>query len=73
MYVFDIGQHNLPHVHARHGDFEAVVEIPTGRLLDGDLPSKKLRKVQAWIELNQDEIMQEWAKAAKGTAPNKID
>ncbi len=38
MYWLDTKHHNLPHVHARYAEFEAIFAIETGDLLDGELP-----------------------------------
>lgn len=45
---------------------QAVIAIPEGELLDGELPTKKLRLVQAWIAIHEDELMADWALAANG-------
>lgn len=73
MYALDVGQHDLPHVHAEYGGEWAVVEIPSGRLIDGDLPSRKMKKLQAWIELHEAELVERWAEAIAGSKIEKID
>ena len=73
MYPLDVGQHNLPHVHLRCEGEWAVVEVPSGRLLDGDLPSRKMRKAQAWIELHEAELMERWADGIRGKKIKKVD
>jgi hypothetical protein len=72
MYLLDTQQHNLPHIHARYAEFEAVVSIIEGEKLSGDLPRKQLRLVQAWIELHRDELMADWELASSGELPYKI-
>lgn len=37
----------------------------TGELLEGNIPAKKLRLVQAWIAIHEDELMADWALAVK--------
>jgi len=37
----DSGQHSLPHLHGEYQSKEAVVGLPDGELLEGDLPVKK--------------------------------
>lgn len=51
MYYFDNRKHHHPHVHVQHNDEEAVVSIPDGVLMEGDLRTAKLKLVQAWIEI----------------------
>jgi len=35
--------HEPPHVHVQYGEFEAIVEISTGRVLAGRLPPRVRR------------------------------
>jgi hypothetical protein len=73
MYVLDTDQHHHPHIHIRYNEFKAVIRIPDGLLLDGDLPSRQMKLVQAWIELHGDELMADWILASSGQTPFKID
>ncbi len=52
-----------------------MLAIPEGDVLDGTLPPSKLRLVQAWIEIHQEELMADWDLAVDGTPPlpNWID
>ena len=43
---------------------QSVILIPDGNLLEGDLPAQKLRWVQAWIAIHEEELMADWALAA---------
>jgi hypothetical protein len=52
---------------------EAVISIPNGELLDGELPPAKMRLVLAWIEIHKDELMADWDLAVSGQQPFKID
>jgi hypothetical protein len=51
MFFRDNKQHNLPHIHARYQSDEAAISIEDGAVLDGRLPPKQLKMVQAWIEI----------------------
>lgn len=73
MYYFDKRRHNLPHIHVKYQDQEAVLAIPDGELLEGDLKSSKLKLVQAWIEIHRDELMADWELAGKGENVFRID
>ena len=42
-------EHLPPHVHACYGDDEALVDIRSGEMFEGYIPSKKLRVVQEWL------------------------
>ena len=50
MYLRDNRRHHLPHIHVRYQGHEAAVSIDDGVVLDGSLPSKQLKMVQAWVE-----------------------
>ena len=54
LYFVDKKKHRKPHFHARYQEHTAVIEIPTGRVLGGSLPTGKLRLVQAWVEIHKD-------------------
>ena len=73
MYVLDTQKHHLPHIHVRYAEFKAVIQIPTGDLLEGNLPGKQMKLVQAWIALHADELVADWALAVAGETPYKID
>lgn len=73
MYVLDTQKHSLPHIHIRYAEFKAVIEIPSGNLLDGDLPGKQMKLLQAWIALHSDELMADWVMATAGETPYKIE
>ena len=57
MYADD---HNPPHFHARHGDFKAMINIATGDIIEGNMPRKSLRLIQAWVEIHRDQLMANW-------------
>jgi hypothetical protein len=73
MYTLDIQKHHCPHIHVRYAEHRASIEIPTGDTLEGALPTKQMKLVQAWIALHTDELMADWELAAAGEAPYKID
>lgn len=52
MYFYDNKKHNLPHIHAEYGEYQATIAIDDGYVLSGSLPSSKLKLVQAWIEIH---------------------
>ncbi|MBM3135795.1 MAG: DUF4160 domain-containing protein [Chloroflexi bacterium] len=73
MYYFDKRRHHLPHIHVRYQDQEAVIAIPGGEVLEGALNAGKLKLVQAWIEIHQDELMANWELAREGQSVFRID
>lgn len=40
MYASELGKHNLPHIHARYGEFEVAVSLAEGEVLAGEMPRK---------------------------------
>jgi hypothetical protein len=73
MYYFDNRQHQQPHIHVQYNDEEAVISIPDGTVIAGSLKTAKLKLVQAWIEIHQDELMADWRLAVNGQAVFKIE
>ncbi len=47
MYFRDNRRHHLPHIHVRYQGEEATLSISDGLFLDGNLPPKQLKMVQA--------------------------
>ncbi len=66
-------QHKLPHIHVKYQEDEVVVELPSGEVLEGNIPNTKMKLLQAWIELHKDELLADWELAASGQQPYKID
>ena len=73
MYFFDKRRHHLPHVHVKYQEQETVIAIPSGEVLEGELKPGKLKLVQAWIEIHQDELMADWELASQGQSVFKIE
>jgi len=73
MYFMDNKQHNAPHIHAKYQEYEVIVSIPNGEVLEGGIPSAKMKLLQAWIELHKDELVADWELAVAGQQPYKID
>jgi shikimate kinase len=73
MYYFDNRQHHLPHLHVRYQEQEVVVSIPDGEVLEGRLKRNKLKLVQAWIEIHQEELMADWQLAIQGQPIFRIE
>lgn len=72
MYFFDNQQHHLSHIHVEYQGNRAVFGIENAELMEGTLPRKQMRLVQAWIELHQEELIADWQLAANGEEPVRI-
>jgi len=57
----------------KYQEHEAVVTIPDGEVLEGEIPRNKMKLVQAWIEIHQDDLMADWELAVNGQPLYKID
>jgi shikimate kinase len=73
MYFTDNKQHKLPHIHVKYQEYEVVVSIPDGEIIQGIIPNSKMKLLQAWIELHKDELIADWELAVSGQNPYKID
>ncbi|MBI5183442.1 MAG: DUF4160 domain-containing protein [Nitrospinae bacterium] len=73
MYYFDKRKHHMPHIHVRYQDQEAVVSIPDGEILEGEIKPNKMKLVLAWVEIHKDELMADWELASQGDTIFKID
>ena len=73
LYFFDTDRHNIPHIHVEYAGAEAIIEISTGSIIEGALPSNNMKLLLAWMEIHQEEIMADWALAAKGESVFKIE
>lgn len=72
MYFLDQNQHHTPHFHASYGEYAAVFSIPDADLLAGSMPRRQLRLIQAWAELHQQELVDNWNSAVRGGSIAKI-
>ena len=67
------GQHHLPHFHVRHQEHKAVFGIQPVELLAGHLPQRQRRMVEAWAEIHQHELLEDWRLLSHGSLPNPIE
>ena len=76
MRILNDGQQwasNIPNiVHAKYGDFEAVVAIETGEVVEGRLPPRVLGLVQEWREYHRAELSEDWSLARERKALKRI-
>ena len=72
MYYHDTVRHHLPHIHVRYQNNKASINIEDGTVLDGKLPPKQYKLVQAWIEIHKESLMVDWELASAGKPPFRI-
>ena len=64
--------HNPPHIHIQYAEYKAIVDF-NGDILEGELPSKQRKLIEAWIVLHQDELYANWQLAKDNQGLFKID
>jgi hypothetical protein len=66
MFYKDNKQHAVPHIHADYQGQTVVLSVPEGQVLAGSFPPGKLKVVQAWIEIHQEDLLANWLLAVNG-------
>ena len=72
MYSEPNSPHKYPHIHAEYQGQEIVVAL-NGNILQGDLPSKKLRILLVWMELRNRELQENWELLSSGKKFFKVN
>lgn len=57
---FSQSEHGVPHFHAIYGEYNAVFDIRTLEMLEGDLPGRAQRLVCEWGAQYQQELLRMW-------------
>jgi hypothetical protein len=57
--------HLPPHFHARYGTERATLAVRGYRVLEGRLPPRVLGLIVEWAAQHQDELLADWARAAR--------
>lgn len=65
--------HHTAHFHAYYQDHIGVFGIDPVELLAGSFPRRQQRLVEAWAELHQQELLQDWERLQSGQRPLPID
>jgi uncharacterized protein DUF4160 len=73
MFVEAGGPHHLPHFHAYYQDAVGVFSTDPVELIAGTLPVRQRRLVEAWAELHQAELVQDWGMLQSGRRPLPIE
>ncbi len=66
-------EHNPPHIHTYYQDSKAVFRIKDAEMLEGNIPSKQKRIIQAWIEIHKEELLANWELCQNGELPFNIE
>lgn len=57
---FSQSEHGVPHFHAIYGEYNAIFDIQTLEMLEGDLPVRAQRLVKEWGAQYQPELLWMW-------------
>jgi hypothetical protein len=72
MYSEIGGPHHAPHFHAYYQDEVAIFSLDPIALMAGQLPTRQQRLVEAWAELHQTELLEDWRRLQEGRKPFAI-
>jgi hypothetical protein len=64
--------HQIPHFHVRYGEYRASYSIDPIAQLAGALPRRQQRLVEAWAEMHQAELVDNWLRIQNGRSPVRI-
>lgn len=64
-------EHPPPHFHAVYGEYQITVDIRSG-VVHGHFPKRALRLVLEWLDLHQQELLEDWDLVQAGRPANKI-
>jgi hypothetical protein len=66
-------RHHTPHFHAYYQDSMAIFSIDPVDLMEGAMPRRQIRLVEAWAELHQEELTRDWQRLQAGQRPLPIE
>ena len=52
--------HNPPHVHVIYGEYIGELDINTGEMIKGDLPSRALSLAKEWVKEHKEALLEMW-------------
>ncbi|RDS84715.1 DUF4160 domain-containing protein [Dyella monticola] len=70
MYFAD---HAPPHFHAVYGESEALIDIRTLEVIEGQLPRRAMVFVLEWAALHRAELQEDWDLCATRKPPHPIE
>ena len=72
MYNEKGGQHHKPHIHAEYQGEEVVIALD-GEVLSGHIKPDKLRMVQVWMDIHQEDWQANWKLLSSGEQHFRIE
>lgn len=53
-------EHGVAHIHVIYGEYTGVIDIITGEMIEGDLPSRALGLVREWVNIHRTALLEMW-------------
>ena len=72
MFFYDCEKHHLPHIHVHYNEFRSIYDLD-GNKIEGELPNKQSKLVEAWILIHQEELRTLWNLLQNGEEYFKIE
>jgi len=72
MYLEANEPHHVAHFHAYYQQDTAVFSVDPVERIAGALPRRQQRLIEAWAELHQRELLDDWALLQSGKLPHAI-
>jgi hypothetical protein len=47
-------EHLPPHIHAKYGEYEILINLNTSEIEEGKFPNKKLVIIKKWLEISEN-------------------
>lgn len=67
MHSKEAGRHNLPHIHVDYKhECSATISLYDGKMVDGDMPRRVMKRASKKIMDNQRYLMECWNKLTDG-------
>lgn len=66
------GKHNVPHIHAEYSGDEVVVALD-GTVLEGEIPKNRMKLLEAWMVIHQEDLEANWKLLTNGEQFFRID
>jgi hypothetical protein len=64
--------HEPPHFHALYAEDEALIDIRTLEVMEGQLTRRALALVLEWAQEHRAELLEDWELCARNQSPKKI-
>jgi hypothetical protein len=64
--------HAPPHFHAAHAGRQAMIDLTTLEVLEGELAPNAVKLVRKWAQLHRGELRRNWDRAREGLPLDRI-